>query len=311
VLPDSRSIRLLILQPAQSYDDQVVCGLFLTSLDGPAPYETLSYTWGPPFEGTTLKDQVITPQGETYAVTGNQYAALKRLRHNSQPRCLWVDALCIHQGDHSERGRQVRIIHEIYANATQKVAWVGEDCSAHDGEISISFFHQFRHFERTRVVEERMEDAKRIEEVVEAFNASPLWHQCGTSSESSLQPATANFKYYHFQPSTLSAVSRIFLQHVCLLPPAPLFCETLGHSGSFEVASGHFSVRHGSHLDGGLSECYPCPWHVFPTTLTGRPPLRTIARRIIRSGPRFALPQPTQRPLRQNVLERRGTRTEF
>lgn len=38
---------------------------------------------------------------------------------------LWVDAICINQDDPAEKGRQILLMGEIYAKATQVIVWLG------------------------------------------------------------------------------------------------------------------------------------------------------------------------------------------
>ena len=49
------------------------------------------------------------------------------LRHESQPRLLWVDAICINQTDKDEQSRQVQCMGDIYAGAKKVLVWIGED----------------------------------------------------------------------------------------------------------------------------------------------------------------------------------------
>ncbi len=51
--------------------------------------------------------------------------ALTHLRLESQPRLLWIDALCIHQNDTLERNHQVNQMGGIYSQARRVVAWLG------------------------------------------------------------------------------------------------------------------------------------------------------------------------------------------
>jgi hypothetical protein len=60
-------------------------------------------------------------------ITRNLEAALRHIRHEHHPRILWVDAVCINQGDISKRGHQVRLMRSIYKNATKVLIWIGED----------------------------------------------------------------------------------------------------------------------------------------------------------------------------------------
>lgn len=52
--------------------------------------------------------------------------ALEQLRHEEADRFLWIDALCINQGDDRERNVPVRNMFEIFAKARQVVAWLGK-----------------------------------------------------------------------------------------------------------------------------------------------------------------------------------------
>ena len=112
-LSDSE-IRILVLLPATDAETPVTCDLEVVSLQhNDLPYEALSYTWGPPFEGQCLPDQSIQLCGQPTAVTGNLFAALKRLRYSDKPRTLWVDALCVNQKGTNEQSHQVSIVGSI------------------------------------------------------------------------------------------------------------------------------------------------------------------------------------------------------
>lgn len=50
--------------------------------------------------------------------------ALRYLRLRNSQRILWVDAICINQNDPAERGQQVRLMKEIYANCKTDLAWM-------------------------------------------------------------------------------------------------------------------------------------------------------------------------------------------
>ena len=70
-------------------------------------------------------------------ITRNLYAALRRLRYRCLDRFLWVDSICINQEDIEERGRQVRLMAEIYAYANRVVVWLEEVISA-DGDVAVT-----------------------------------------------------------------------------------------------------------------------------------------------------------------------------
>lgn len=51
------------------------------------------------------------------------------LRHDSQSRSLWVDAVCINQTDDPEKSEQVKRMGEIYASAKVVLIRMGKDAA--------------------------------------------------------------------------------------------------------------------------------------------------------------------------------------
>ncbi|KAL8684828.1 MAG: hypothetical protein Q9218_008117, partial [Villophora microphyllina] len=62
----------------------------------------------------------------------NLHTALKYLRHASQDRTLWADAICINQNDIEERNAQVARMADIYKSAAKVIVWLGPEA---DGSI--------------------------------------------------------------------------------------------------------------------------------------------------------------------------------
>ena len=116
--PDS--IRVLEILPGR-HAKPVSVVLRAVCLNTSPQYEALSYTWG------AVSDKNVRIQ-ERYdiLVTDNLYHALLRLRHKSQIRTMWVDAICINQSDVEERSRQVAMMGRICREATCVNAWLGE-----------------------------------------------------------------------------------------------------------------------------------------------------------------------------------------
>jgi len=162
-LQNATNTRLLYLQPASHYDDELVCGLTHISLESDTPhYEALSYVWNnsseswtlaygwgppavkyafyPPTEGehAPLRPDLVDRKSQNpggYIKCDDQqvhigqelYDALRRLRLTDRARALWIDALCINQQDISERNAQVTHMSQIYGQADHVVIWVGEN----------------------------------------------------------------------------------------------------------------------------------------------------------------------------------------
>ncbi|KAH7627231.1 heterokaryon incompatibility protein-domain-containing protein [Sordaria sp. MPI-SDFR-AT-0083] len=128
--PISRShIRLLQLLPSENEDAAMHCELFCTTLDskGTRPYEALSYVWG-----SKAKPYSIFINGRNLAVGKNLYAALLHLRDHSIQRTIWIDAICINQGDNEEKGHQVQSMAKIYAKASRVIVWLGKEAAGSD-----------------------------------------------------------------------------------------------------------------------------------------------------------------------------------
>ncbi|RYP52665.1 hypothetical protein DL768_002221 [Monosporascus sp. mg162] len=110
------------------------------SNEGTHLYEALSYVWGD--EGNR---QPISIDNHDLKVTSNLHAALLRLRDRLLPRVIWIDAICINQGDPNEKGQQVQSMAKIYAKASRVIVWLGE--AAADSDQAIEYI-------RTAAVEE-------------------------------------------------------------------------------------------------------------------------------------------------------------
>jgi hypothetical protein len=115
---DPPEVRLLTLKPG-SGESLIVCEVYVYDFDEKLHqiYEALSYTW----EGAS---QAITVNGNSeFEVTGNLSVALRRIRHETQSRLLWVDAICINQKDKVEKSQQLGKIGDIYKHCKNCIIW--------------------------------------------------------------------------------------------------------------------------------------------------------------------------------------------
>ncbi|KAK8000564.1 heterokaryon incompatibility protein [Apiospora arundinis] len=124
------SIRLLRLSKGYPLDE-IRCELhqsLLSDFEG-VPYEALSYTWG----GELTNDSPRVHIGDhKVPVTENLFEALCSLRLRNEDRFLWIDALCIDQNDHREKGHQVGQMSSVYRNAERVLVWLGPSSHAID-----------------------------------------------------------------------------------------------------------------------------------------------------------------------------------
>jgi len=69
---------------------------------------------------------IRTSSREGLLVTSALYLALQYLVEICETENVWIDQICIHQDDPLERGRQVAIMHNIYAGGQRTLVWLGE-----------------------------------------------------------------------------------------------------------------------------------------------------------------------------------------
>lgn len=115
-------IRILTLLPGRT-DDPINCQVIQTARnDASETYEAISYCWGDP--KATVD---ITCNGQRLSVTLNLRDALRALRHTTEPKRLWTDAIYINQSDHVEKSHQVRSMGKVYRDAKAVRVWLGPD----------------------------------------------------------------------------------------------------------------------------------------------------------------------------------------
>ncbi|KAL5316594.1 hypothetical protein ACEPPN_015643 [Leptodophora sp. 'Broadleaf-Isolate-01'] len=127
----SRQIRLVILEPALSDEDDITCRLEVGETLG-ASYQSLSYVWGDPVPHS----RTISLNDQPFLVTTSLYNALRNLRmitdDPTQSKAFWIDAICIDQKNDGERSEQVQKMASIYQAANRVVIWLGDYSEAED-----------------------------------------------------------------------------------------------------------------------------------------------------------------------------------
>jgi hypothetical protein len=140
------------------------CSLITIDLADSTNYDALSYTWGDPCTIYATPNDVSSPEswsaaafdiqcdGKPLSVTSNLYAALLALRfrlsaradgHNELPigysphkkyiddikfnvsPLIWIDQICIDQGNLAERNNQVLLMSRVYKQAQNVHVWLG------------------------------------------------------------------------------------------------------------------------------------------------------------------------------------------
>ncbi|KIN07163.1 hypothetical protein OIDMADRAFT_97146, partial [Oidiodendron maius Zn] len=85
-------------------------------------FSALSYVWG-----TEIDPIPLICDGGIVWTTENLGQALRHLQIYGEPRCLWIDALCIDQKNTAERNQQVTLMKDIYGTAKEVLVWLGPD----------------------------------------------------------------------------------------------------------------------------------------------------------------------------------------
>ncbi|KAK5653044.1 hypothetical protein OQA88_9330 [Cercophora sp. LCS_1] len=130
-----RNIRLLKLEdlePGADADSLLYCSLEHHPLDGCTEFHALSYVWG---QGPQTSRIVV--DGRPCLVTDNLLEALLYIRLKWDAVTIWVDAICINQNDTEEKTEQVRMMRDIYSEASQVMIWLGEPYE--DDDLGMQF----------------------------------------------------------------------------------------------------------------------------------------------------------------------------
>jgi hypothetical protein len=127
-------IRLLTIDPTSFSSPEIHISMSAAQLNETTEYIALSYVWG---SETDRRD--IKLNERSMSVTANLYDALTCMRKRIAmaslgfPAKIWVDAICINQGDIDERNEQVTRMRDIYTQAQVVWAFVGVE-TEHDQE---------------------------------------------------------------------------------------------------------------------------------------------------------------------------------
>ncbi|KAH6648387.1 heterokaryon incompatibility protein-domain-containing protein [Truncatella angustata] len=121
---DSKEIRLVHLEDIDKETNEVICRLETVEFNKDLQYRALSYYWGDPTNSPS-----IICDGSRLKATPNLDSALRCLlrkgKSSNLPLSFWVDAICINQEDNDEKEVQVRLMGDIYRQASEVIVWLG------------------------------------------------------------------------------------------------------------------------------------------------------------------------------------------
>lgn len=120
--PDT--IRVLTVFECDNEDDDIECHLAeipLSEVNGEDQgYTALSYAGG------DLKfTHEIWLGDQRFLIGANLDGAIRHLRRQDRPIRLWIDAVCINQGDVIEKNHQVQQMRNIFSAASETIIWLG------------------------------------------------------------------------------------------------------------------------------------------------------------------------------------------
>lgn len=138
-LSSESAFRLLRLEHGE-FEEIVRCHVQLSDLRSDPTFNAISYTWADE-SGDDRKLAEILLDGQPFRVTRNCDLALRRVRQRDYAASVWIDAICIDQSNDIERGHQVRLMPQIYQQATRVLMYIGE----HDNN-SRELFDRFEAF---------------------------------------------------------------------------------------------------------------------------------------------------------------------
>jgi len=132
---EKKDIRLMLLQKGPARAPVVALVARFAHPWTQVPWRALSYCWGSLDEvrelylvqvRSRLGDEQTPDYNQVrFSCTANLEIALRGVRREDVDLWLWVDALCINQGDREERAYQVSIMSEIFGKASGVVIWLG------------------------------------------------------------------------------------------------------------------------------------------------------------------------------------------
>ena len=153
-LPTTDGLRLLTLEPANKFFDDLEGTLESISFSSKPRYIALSYTWDDPYTSDTedripnwREHSVIRLNGHGLQIGLNAAKALRFLRSTKAPVPLWIDAICIDQNSITERNQQVALMAFIYSRAAAVISWLGMpsiDPNKTLPDIDIDIMHEWK-----------------------------------------------------------------------------------------------------------------------------------------------------------------------
>lgn len=137
--PGTHEIRIL-KSLAIDAEDRVTCDLLTVPLGACPPFTALSYVWGDSLERVSIR-----VNGQTFLATENLASALRYIPRTWKAKfpgrdetglLVWADAVCINQGNYTEKGHQVQLMKRIFSDAELVMCWMPSN--THNSRFGLS-----------------------------------------------------------------------------------------------------------------------------------------------------------------------------
>lgn len=157
--PENAEIRLLKVEVTDSADGALRCAFYKTSLNQQAPaYTAVSYCWG-----QAEHDHAIYVGPTAVKVTETVEDVLREVLVNGAA-FVWIDQVCIDQGNTAERNNQVAMMSVIYSRAACVLTYLGK--SGEHTSLAIDFAEHYRlRMKDQGVAEDQIADVSTSESV--------------------------------------------------------------------------------------------------------------------------------------------------
>ncbi|KAL1863860.1 hypothetical protein Daus18300_008009 [Diaporthe australafricana] len=134
LLQPDKQIRVLELDPVQLRDPNQAPALEgrlrVLNLPFDEDYTALSYVWAQKDPGTSERENKLVLHCDDHhheaRIGPNCWSALWHLSKTRGSLRIWVDALCVEQGNDHEKAQQILLMRAVYASAHTTYFWLGE-----------------------------------------------------------------------------------------------------------------------------------------------------------------------------------------
>lgn len=181
-LPGADHLRILVLIPDAKFEEPLRCDFEVEHRDATGEYAALSYSWGMNDDGDASLCRTAEISGTVFNITRNFFEALRRIRSATAATRLWVDAVCINQGDIGEKNLQVARMAEVYAKAAKTIVWLGEGDSESDDFATLKFLRFLTHEMKFLPSEGQREEAEE-RQLLKDYLPSFLWPDIKASEQ--------------------------------------------------------------------------------------------------------------------------------